>query len=251
MQKHDHPARTSSDPQSSRPVVSIIIPAYNEAHMIEDVVRRAQDAAKVLACDVEVIVVNDASTDDTAALAKSAGARVINVENRQISKTRNDGARAAHGAYLVFLDGDTLLPEQTFVAAMRALDHGAAGGGALVMFDDDVPWYWQALLPVLRATMRLLRASPGCFIFCTRRAFDAVGGFDETVFAGEEVWFSWGLNRHGRFVVLREPVLTSGRKSRLYSPREIFGTLLRMVTNPWASKRRDGLDVWYDGRRER
>ena len=232
------------------PEISIVIPAYNEALMIGNVVRSAQLAGQATERHFEVIVVNDASTDDTVALAEASGARVVHADNRQISRTRNDGARAASGRYLIFLDGDTYLPEQTLIAAVQALDNGAVGGGAFVMFDDDVPWYWTALLPAMRGVMRLLRASPGCFIFCTRLAFDAAGGFDETVFAGEEVWLSWGLSRQGRFVILGEPVRTSGRKARLYSPFMIWGTLFRMVLNPWASKRRDGLDVWYDGRRE-
>jgi len=230
--------------------VSVIIPAYNEALMIGDVVRSVQDAARAIDRSVEIIVVNDASTDDTAALAEAAGARVIHAEHRQISKTRNDGARAAHGDYLIFLDGDTLLPEQTLVAAVHALDDGAAGGGGFVLFDEGIPWHWRALLPVMRVVMRVLRASPGCFIFCTRNAFDAVGGFSEAVYAGEEVWFSRALGSVGRFVILREPVVTSGRKARLYSPREVFGTLLRMTFNPWSTKRRNRLELWYDGRRE-
>lgn len=230
--------------------VSVIIPAYNEALLIGAVVRSARLAGESLDRDVEVIVVNDNSTDDTAALAEAAGARVVHVNNRQISKTRNDGARAATGEYLVFLDGDTLLPEQTLVAAVDALDDGAAGGGGLVLFDDDTPRIYKILLPVMRVVIRAFRASPGCFVFCTRQAFEAVGGFDETVYAGEEIWFSWALGKRGRFVILNYPVLTSGRKGRLYTPTELWGTMGRMLVNPWASKRRDGLDVWYDGRRE-
>lgn len=230
--------------------VSIIIPAYNEAAMIADVVRSARDAAKAIDDEVEIIVVNDASSDDTAAIAEAAGAKVVHANNRQISKTRNDGARAARGDYFIFLDGDTLLPEQTLVSAVHALEDGAAGGGGFVLFDDDVQWYWRALLPMVRGTIRLIRASPGCFLFCTRKAFDATGGFSELVFAGEEIWFSHAVGRYGRFEILRESVVTSGRKARMYTPFRLFGTLFHMALMPWRARGRKGLGIWYDGTRE-
>ena len=66
---------------------------------------------------------------------------------------------------------------------------------------------------------RIFRLASGCFLFCTREAFDAVCGFDERLFAAEEGAMSRALARHGRFVVLREFVVTSGRKLRAYSPR--------------------------------
>ncbi len=60
----------------------------------------------------------------------------------------------------------------------------------------------------------------GCFLYCTREAFDAVGGFDESLFASEELTMSSALQRFGgrrRFVIIRTPVITSGRKLRVYS----------------------------------
>jgi len=102
--------------------------------------------------------------------------------------------------------------------------------------------------------VRLFRATGfacGCFLFCTRAAFDAAGGFDETLFASEEIWMSRALKRQGRFVVLRESVMSSGRKLRMYSGREVlglFGGIL--LAGPKALRRRDGLEVWYGGRRE-
>ncbi len=230
--------------------VSIIIPAYNEAAHIVDVIESVKTAALALDRECEIIVVNDSSTDATAALAEAAGARIVHVEHQQISKTRNSGARAATGDYFVFLDGDTVIAEQTLVRAVAALDEGAAGGGGHVLFDDDLPLTWRILLPPMRATMWLIRASPGCFMFCRRDAFDAVGGFDETIYASEEIWFSWGLGRQGRFVILDYPVITSGRKARMCSVWEVLGTLFRLTFNPWALKKRAGLELWYDGRRE-
>jgi len=61
---------------------------------------------------------------------------------------------------------------------------------------------------------------------------------------------SQALRRHGRFVILRDSVTTSGRKLRTYSARELLGTLLHLALSAPASVRtRDGLDVWYGERR--
>jgi hypothetical protein len=102
--------------------------------------------------------------------------------------------------------------------------------------------------------VRIFRATGiacGCFLFCTRPAFDAVGGFDETLFASEEVAMSRALKRQGRFVVLRESVISSGRKLRMYSGRDVlrlFASIL--LAGPKALRSRDRLEVWYGGRRE-
>jgi glycosyltransferase involved in cell wall biosynthesis len=79
-----------------------------------------------------------------------------------------------------------------------------------------------------------------------------IGRFDEALYVGEEVYFSLALRKLGRFKILREAVVTSGRKLRMYSARQI---VLRFVGIVLRGKRgamsRDRLDLWYDGRRER
>jgi len=57
----------------------------------------------------------------------------------------------------------------------------------------------------------------GAFLFTTRKNFNAVGGFDEKLFIGEEIYFSMALRKLGRFTILRYPAATSGRKLRMYS----------------------------------
>jgi hypothetical protein len=136
-------------------------------------------------------------------------------------------------------------------AAIEAMNQGAAGGGCAVRFDGRLPRYARLASPMIVRLFRATGFACGCFLFCTRQAFDAVGGFDETLFASEEIAMSRALKRQGRFVVLRESVTSSGRKLRMYSGREVlrlFGGIL--VAGPKALKKRDGLEVWYAGRRE-
>lgn len=164
---------------------------------------------------------DDASDDGTAVIAQSHGARVVTVNCRHIAATRNAGARAARGEWLVFVDADTIVTEEVTRAALAALHAGAVGGGSSVRFDGRLPLYGRALAAAFLPVYRALRLAAGCFIFCTRQAFDAVGGFDETAFAAEEAILSRALSRQGRFVILREAVITSGRKLRTHSASSI------------------------------
>jgi GT2 family glycosyltransferase len=91
----------------------------------------------------------------------------------------------------------------------------------------------------------------GCFLFCTRSAFVAVGGFDEAFYGAEELVMSRTLKRHGKFVVLRQVVTTSGRKLRTHSVREVLTVMGRVVLRgSKAVKQRQGMDLWYAERRE-
>jgi len=232
------------------PSVSFIIPAYNEAQLLGSTLSAIEQAARALRLTYEVIVVDDASVDRTAEVARARGARVIPVNYRQIAATRNAGAREAAGEWLVFVDADTTISEAVLREAIAALTTGAVGGGCLVRFDGRVPRYGRVLIALVLPVYRALGLAAGCFLFCTRQAFDAVGGFDERLFAAEEAVLSRALRRRGRFVLLRTAVMTSGRKLRAHSAREVMGTLLRLaITGPKAVRQRDGLELWYGQRR--
>lgn len=151
---------------------------------------------------------------------------------------------------LLFVDADTVVSAAVVRAAVAAMQGGAAGGGCAFRFDGKLPLYGWVLGVIATPLYRVARLASGCFLFCTRAAFDAAGGFDETLFGAEEAAFSRALGRHGRFVVLRESVTTSGRKLRAHSAGEVFGLMFRLaLAGPKMMRRRDGLDIWYGKRR--
>jgi GT2 family glycosyltransferase len=151
---------------------------------------------------------------------------------------------------LVFVDADTRVTAGAVRGAVRAMGEGAAGGGSGLRFDGRVPLYGRLFTGVGVPLYRMLGLASGCFLFCTRSAFDAAGGFDETLFGGEEASMSRRLKKQGRFVVLRETVITSGRKLRAHSAREVLGLLIRLaLAGPKAVRRREGLELWYGERR--
>ncbi len=230
------------------PRVSFIIPAHNEAAYLGESLAALHHAARPLGGDYEVIVANDASTDATGDIARSYGARVVDVNRRQISAVRNAGAAVASGDTFVFVDADTLLPARTLRDALRALRRGSVGGGAMVRFDDDIGWWTRLSARMFTETwLGILRWAAGCFVFVRRPAFEAVGGFDEHYFIGEEMVISRALKRLGHFAIVRSPVITSARKLRRFSLWETNKTAIRLIAQgPAAWRRRDGLGLWYE-----
>jgi glycosyltransferase involved in cell wall biosynthesis len=199
---------------SGAPTVSFIVPAYNEERLLGRTLDALRGAAAALREASEVIVVDDASTDATAAVASAHGARVVAVACRQIAATRNAGVGVARGELLVFVDADTAVSVAAVRGAVAAMRGGAVGGGAAFRFDDPLPLRGRVLQAVAVPLYRTIGLASGCFLFCTRAAFDAVGGFEEGLFGAEEAAMSRALRRQGRFVVLRASVTTSGRKLR-------------------------------------
>jgi cellulose synthase/poly-beta-1,6-N-acetylglucosamine synthase-like glycosyltransferase len=230
--------------------VSFIVPAHNEQQLLGRTLAALHAAAREVEVAYEVVVVSDSSTDDTAAIARAHGARVIEVAHRQIAATRNAGARAALGARLIFVDADTVVPAETLRATLAAWRSGVVAGGASVHLDGRLPLAARLSLPPFRLAMRLARLAAGCYVFCTREAFDGAGGFDTRLFAGEELAFSRSLWSQGPVRVLREPVYSSGRKLRTHSSWEITQLFLNSLRGPGLVRSRRHLALWYGERRE-
>jgi glycosyltransferase involved in cell wall biosynthesis len=226
---------------------SFIIPAHNEEAFLAATLRTLVSSADILGEPYEVIVVDDASTDGTADIARQLGARVVAVNNRQIAATRNAGARAARGEVLVFVDADTLVPPEALVSVRTALaNRRVVGGGSRIRLDGKVPLWGSLLVAALGWAMARFRLAAGCFVFARRAAFEAVGGFDEAYFASEEYHLSRALRRKGWFVIVPEAVTTSARKFDRFSAWDFTVVALRILQGgKTALGRREGLGLWY------
>ena len=233
-------------------MLSFIVPAYNEELELPRALAAIRLAANASQQPYEIIVVDDASTDATAQIAKSAGAVVVPVNYRQIAAVRNAGAREAKGDIFIFVDADTFISPGHVAGVRAALAAGCAGGGARVATDDSVPLWGRVFVHVFSAFyFTLANLGAGAFLFTTRENFEAAGGFDEKLFAGEEVYFSKALKKLGRFHLLAEPVVTSGRKLRMNSAGRILGRTVGIILRGKRGvQSRDNLDLWYDGKRE-
>jgi len=233
-------------------MISFIVPAHNEEALLGRTLSALHGSARAVGEAYEIVVVDDASTDRTLEIAAEHDVRIVSVSHRQIAATRNAGAAAAMGEIFIFVDADTMITEPALRAAIDALRQGAVGGGAAVRFDEgQLPVYARVLEVLLPPVLRMLRLAPGCFVFCTRQAYLAAGGFDEALYATEEVGFAQRLKRQGRFVILREFVITSARKLRSRSAFQLLWVGVRLALGGGKSiRQRDGLEYWYGSRHQ-
>ena len=229
-------------------MISFIIPAYNEEKYLAPTLAAIHAAARAVGEPYEIVVANDNSSDATAQVAEAGGARVVTVNKRQIAGTRNAGAAAARGEWLVFVDADTQVNEAVVRAAVEALRGGAVGGGAEVRFADGPRWvHWVTAMLVL--FFRWVRWAAGCFLFARRDAFEAVGGFDEDYYASEEIHLSRALKKQGRFVVVRAAVTTSARKAQAHSLFDLWKIMCKAALWPRSLKSRKHTKFWYPEKR--
>ena len=176
------------------------------------------------------------------------GVRTLRVEHRKISAVRNAGARAACGEVFFFVDADTQVNERAVGAALAALRSGAAGGGCVFELDGPIPLWGRIIHSFCVVPGRLIRWVGGCFLFCTREAYGATGGFSEALYAGEDIAFIQALKKVGRFVVPKPTVVTSGRRLDVVGPCEVIVLMLTIAVRGSRYESEKVLDILY-GRR--
>lgn len=232
-------------------MISFIIPAFNEERLLRRTLEAIQNAATSIDNDYELIVVDDDSSDNTGKIAEDLGATVVKVNHRQISATRNSGAHAANGSLFIFVDADTVISTDILHSTMRAIDNDkAVGGSASFRFDGYVPLHGRVIQWLLCRLFRIGKVVSGSYLFCTREAFERVGGFDETVYGAEEMILSRSLKKLGGYALLKQTVLTSGRKLRIYSFWEILRAMTSLAMSGGRIEDRKAGWIWYDGKRE-
>ena len=240
--------------------ISFVVPAFNEEKVIVGCLQSIKEAARSFTAKswtYELIVCNNNSTDRTAELALSEGAHVVFEPVNQIGRARNKGASAATGDWLIFVDADSHANPGLFGDVAEIIERGQhIAGGATVDLDEFylvphvVVMFWNIL-------SRVAHCAAGSFIFCERRAFEIIGGFNNNLYASEELDLSRRLNRLARregkkrlTILHHHPLVTSTRKFHLYSYREHGKFLLRTISRLGRTLNdRKECFPWYDGRR--
>ncbi len=235
-------------------MISFIVPAHNEESCLGRTLAAIHESARATSQPYEIIVANDASTDRTADIARENNATVVPVNHRQIAATRNSGGRAANGERLFFVDADTTINPRAVKSALLQMDKGAVGGGGPTWLsrDEIVPLYIRLVAWTQVVLAKVGGFTGGAFLFCTREAFLATGGFNERLYWGEEGDFILALKREGRFVVLWKPVLTSGRRFRTTSGLQVLGVCAKAIVSPFKTftQRSSVEKIWYDSNRK-
>lgn len=178
-------------------LISVVIPTYNHAHFLADAIT---GALKQSYAPVEIIVVDDGSTDNSRSLVASFGERVRYIwqENRGLSGARNTGIGAAQGEYIALLDADDfwepayLATAHAILAADPALGAVYTGLHFVNSKGERLPQPCVATVPSDQLYDRLLDGeffAPSA-VLIRRACFTEVGLFDEALRASED-WDMW------------------------------------------------------------
>ncbi|MGC6424403.1 MAG: glycosyltransferase [Lentimonas sp.] len=232
---------------------SIILPAYNEAEELPATLAAVLAAMRAQGSIGECLVVDNNSNDATAEVAAGyEGVSVVFEPFNQIARARNAGAEASLGQYLIFIDADTRIEPELLsqsLKLLRAQKH--VGGGAIIQFEGEISALGRFGIGLWERISKITKVAAGSYLFCRRDAFEAVGGFDEKLYASEEVRLSrlikdWGRKHEMQFTILdHSPARTSARKLRWYSGPQILGWVVFMMLMPIAVRYRSLCGFWY------
>ena len=180
-------------------LLSVVIPAFNEEAYLGATLAGLRRAAALLPAggdaSVEVIVVDNDSSDSTADVARGYGAAVVGETLHNVARVRNTGARFAGGDVLVFVDADTVAPDELLRRVVEVMAEPTCFGGAVDTDYRPSKLTAKVYLQAWRVVGKLAGMAQGATQFCRKDVFFALGGYDETLFMGEDVDFYWRLKR--------------------------------------------------------
>lgn len=182
--------------------ISVVIPAYNEERYLPDTLESLVKARfhfeKTTGHEVEVIVVNNNSTDKTAAVAESLGARVIHHEARNIAGVRNAGILQARFEIIITIDADcTVEPEFLVECWERMQDDDIIGGclGLKVTSDRHMVKAMATILQFLAFVTSGIHGAVFCF---EKSAALQVSGFPESKLIAEDSAFALRMRKYAK-----------------------------------------------------
>lgn len=202
------------------PFVSVVIPVYNRAHLLELVLQPLFEQTYPREC-YEIIVVDDGSTDETASEAEAFGQRwdglftVIRQRNQGAGAARNTGIAAAQGKYVACIDSDCVA-EATWISALvanaQAANADAVGGPIITGNTANPVCRYYAASRFYRHRLKNGRAEyliTGNILF-RREAFVKVGGFETSgATTSEDVDISYRLVKAGYRIVVSDDGLVT------------------------------------------
>ncbi len=189
-------------PAQEWPRISVIVCTYNGARTLRDCLRGLQQLEY---SDCEVIIVDDGSRDDSAAIAREFGFRVISTENCGLSAARNTGLEAASGEIVAYIDDDAYPDPHWLNYLALTFRHStcAAVGGPNIAPPDDGS-IAECVVNAPGGPVHVLLSDteaehiPGCNMAFRKSSLQAIGGFDPQFrVAGDDVDVCWRILQRG------------------------------------------------------
>ncbi len=182
--------------------ISVIVPAYNEENYLGETLKSIQRAKEFLlkkdAVPTEIIVVDNGSTDSTPAIALSSGANVVKESKHNVARVRNAGASFAKGNLMVFIDADTIVPDELLWRINEVMASPSCFGGAVDTDYRAAKTLVKTYLQVWRILGKLLGMAQGATQFCRRDVYASLLGYDESLYMGEDVDFHWRMKQSAK-----------------------------------------------------
>ena len=163
-------------------LVSVVIPVLDGGENFE----KCLESVKAQTYrNIEIVVVDGGSKDDTVKLAKKFGGRVFKLIGKGRSAQKNKGAKMARGKYIYFIDDDVVLDKTIVYSAVRELKEKRVDMIAVHYTSDPSKGFWAKVRRFEKDFLRYDRdnISPR---FLPKKGFEKVGGFDEDMIAGED-----------------------------------------------------------------
>jgi glycosyltransferase involved in cell wall biosynthesis len=218
--------------------ISVVVPAFNEERYLGETLGSLNRAKTLLqskrGIESEVVVVDNDSDDSTADVARARGATVVRESLHNVAKVRNTGARLCHGDVIVFVDADTVVPNNLLVRISEVMEDETCFGGAVDTEYRPRKFMVRVYLRFWRMIGKLTGMAQGATQFYRKDIFFTLEGYDETLFMGEDVDLYWRLKKlarrqNGRVVYIEDVrVVPSTRRFDHWRP---WRTLL--WTNPF------------------
>lgn len=203
---HSPAPSTQREPEIATSLVSVLIPARNEEKFIGRCIASVR-ATGWTAERLEILVIDHQSTDDTAAVARKAGAQVISADRKKkIGAVRNVGLTKAKGDFVAFVDADCTVPRTWLSSAISILVSdprvGAVGGGS-ALAPADGTWVERCLASTRRtpSTRAAATTLATCSIVSRRELFSELGNFNEDVISGEDDDISNRIRERGLILI--------------------------------------------------
>ena len=189
-------------------MISIIIPTYNEADQINQTIKSVQELTA--GEDIEIIITDGGSVDETIIIATACGAKVIMSEHKGRAAQMNTGALVAAGEILYFLHADSIPPKGFIPKILMEYKNGAVSGCFRLAFDHS-HWFLKANAWFTKFDINAVRFGDQS-LFVTKEVFKKCGGFREDLLMMEDQEIIHRIKMYGRFTVMNDTVTTSARK---------------------------------------